>query len=131
MPDQSTGESSSPIPNEQPPQRCSWTEWTSHRPAGMCSSAINPDTGMAMFESGAGTAPTLAGKNKANPIGRILTAAMMLRHIGAEKGADAIEQAVQEVLAAGWRTEDLASDGEWSEKIIGTAEMGEKIISNL
>ena len=51
----------------------------------MCSSAINPDTGAAMFESGAGTAPTLAGQNKANPLGRILTAAMMLRHIGAIK----------------------------------------------
>ena len=40
----------------------------------MCSSAINPDTGEAMFESGAGTAPTLVGQDKANPIGRILTA---------------------------------------------------------
>jgi 3-isopropylmalate dehydrogenase len=43
----------------------------------MCSSAINPDNNAAMFESGAGTAPTLANQDKANPIGRILTAAMM------------------------------------------------------
>lgn len=97
----------------------------------MCSSAINPDTGAAMFESGAGTAPTLAGQNKANPLGRILTAAMMLRHIGAEKGAAAIENAVKVALSMGWRTLDLVQGDEQPHAILGTKEMGEKILSCL
>lgn len=97
----------------------------------MSSSAINPDTGMAMFESGAGTAPTLAGTDKANPIGRILTAALMLRHIGATTGANAIEEAVQKVLADGWRTGDLAQVEDEEEKIIGTKAMGAKILESL
>ncbi len=97
----------------------------------MCSSAINPDTGAAMFESGAGTAPTLAGQNKANPIGRILAAALMLRHIGAERGALAIENAVRIILSTGSRTYDLIVD---SSKVSyymhsGTAEMGELILN--
>lgn len=96
----------------------------------MCSSAINPDTNAAMFESGAGTAPTLAGQDKANPLGRILTAAMMLRHIGATGGANAIERAVNEVLKAGWRTGDLASSVD-TEIILGTKEMGKKVFSCL
>lgn len=73
----------------------------------MCSSAINPDNGMAMFESGAGTAPTLAGKDQANPLGRILTGALMLRHLGAPKGAAAIERAVRKVIGEGFRTADI------------------------
>ncbi len=95
----------------------------------MCSSAINPDTGAAMFESGAGTAPTLAGQNKANPIGRILAAAMMLRHIGAEKGATAIENAVNQVLKEGYRTADLSLNMDDSKRILGTIEIGKIILS--
>ncbi len=98
----------------------------------MCSSSVNPDTRSAIFESGAGTAADIAGKNEANPLGRILTAAMMLRHIGAPKGAQAIEDAVQKTLQKGYRTADLAAS---SEKItfavIGTQEMGEKVLSLL
>lgn len=100
----------------------------------MCSSAINPETRAAMFESGAGTAPTLAGKNIANPIGRILTAALMLRHIGAEKGAVAIESAVRLVLEEGWRTQDIASGQihyDPGQKIVGTSEMGKLILEGL
>lgn len=98
----------------------------------MCSSAINPDTGAAMFESGAGTAPTLAGQDKANPIGRILTGAMMLRHIGAVNGAEAIESAVQKVLQEGYRTGDLvtASNPDASQ-LVGTRQMGQLIIERL
>lgn len=95
----------------------------------MCSSAINPDTGVAMFESGGGTAPTLAGQDKANPLGRILTAAMMLQHIGALKGAKIIEAAVNSVISDGWRTADIASEADAPDKIIGTAAMGEKVLS--
>lgn len=97
----------------------------------MCSSAINPDTGAAMFESGAGTAPTLAGQDKANPLGRILTAAMMLRHIGAKNGASAIEHAVDTVLQGGYRTTDLFSRTDDPKKLLGTSAMGEMILSRL
>jgi len=104
----------------------------------MCSSAINPDTGAAMFESGGGTAPTLAGQNKANPIGRILTVAMMLRHLGALNGATAIDEAVKVTLRAGFRTEDLlGKDPEVAAKLVktglllGTKEMGETILHRL
>lgn len=93
----------------------------------MCSSAINPDNGMAMFESGAGTAPTLAGQNKANPIGRILTGAMMLRHIGAVKGADVIERGVNLALRDGCRTGDIFGQGDDPAKVLGTSEMGMRI----
>jgi 3-isopropylmalate dehydrogenase len=97
----------------------------------MCSSAINPDTGAAMFESGAGTAPTLAGQNKANPLGRILTAAMMLRHLGAVNGAKAIEGAVREVLEKGYRTGDMCAEGKVSGSgcLLSTSEIGEYVLS--
>ena len=95
----------------------------------MCSSAINPDTGASMFESGAGTAPTLAGRDKANPLGRILTAALMLRHIGAVKGAAAIEAAVNKFLQDGYRTGDLFSGADDPKKLLGTSATGEKVLS--
>ena len=95
----------------------------------MCSSAINPDTGASMFESGAGTAPTLAGRDKANPLGRILTAALMLRHIGAAKGAAAIEAAVNKFLQDGYRTGDLFSGADDPKKLLGTSATGEKVLS--
>ena len=98
----------------------------------MCSSSVNPDTGTAIFESGAGTAADKAGRNEANPLGRILTAAMMLRHIGAPKGAQAIEEAVQKALQQGYRTADLTSSNEnITRAVIGTREMGEKVFSLL
>jgi len=97
----------------------------------MCSSAVNPETQAAMFESGAGTAPTLAGKDKANPLGRILTGALMLRHIGAKKGAKAIEKAVEKVLLDGYRTGDLFSAGDDPKKLLGTRAMGEKILASV
>lgn len=97
----------------------------------MCSSAINPDTGQAMFESGAGTAPTLVGQDKANPIGRILTGAMMLRHMGASKGADAIELAVRKALEEGYRTGDISVLLDDAKKILGTSAMGDKVLSYL
>jgi len=97
----------------------------------MCSSAVNPDTGAAMFESGAGTAPTIAGQNKANPLGRILTGAMLLRHIGAEKGAVAIEKAVNQLLTEGYRTGDLFTNADDSSKLLGTKAVGEKVLTYL
>lgn len=86
---------------------------------------------MAMFESGAGTAPTLAGQDKANPLGRILTAAMMLRHIGAPKGADAIEAAVSRVLRDGYRTADIAQSSDSPHQILGTRAISNAVLARL
>jgi 3-isopropylmalate dehydrogenase len=98
----------------------------------MCSSAINPVTGMAMFESGAGTAPTLKGTNTANPLGRILTTAMMLRHLNAPLGASSIENAVRQVLLDGWRTDDLFAIGDDdADQLVGTKEMGDLVLQAL
>ena len=97
----------------------------------MCSSAINPDTGAAMFESGAGTAPTIAGQDKANPLGRILTGAMMLRHLGMGNAADSIEAAVKQVLEFGYRTIDLAPVNQEGIKVVGTEWMGDLIMARL
>lgn len=98
----------------------------------MCSSAINPVTGAAMFESGAGTAPTLKGQDLANPLGRILTNALMLRHFDAPSGASAIENAVQTVLLAGWRTQDLfTTQSDDVDKLVGTKQMGELVLQAL
>ena len=99
-----------------------------------CSSkicSINPDTGAALFESGAGTAPTLAGQDKANPLGRILTGALMLRHLGAKIGANAIESAVNKVLMAGYRTGDIFTKAGDPAKLLGTRAIGEKVAENL
>lgn len=95
----------------------------------MHSSAVNPDSMKAMFESGAGTAPTLAGQDKANPLGRILTGAMLLRHIRADKGAIAIEHAVHEVLKEGYRTADIAEAG--CTKVLGCSGMGELVFQKI
>ncbi|MFA6927781.1 MAG: isocitrate/isopropylmalate family dehydrogenase [Patescibacteria group bacterium] len=97
----------------------------------MCSSSINPETNAGLFESGAGTAPTLKGADKANPLGRILTGALMLRHIGAKVGAEAIEKAVNQVLRDGYRTGDLFTKNDDASKLLGTSGMGEKVFSCL
>jgi len=69
-------------------------------------------TGAPLFEPIHGSAPTLAGKDSANPIGSILSASMMLRDsFGLGLEADWIEQSVTRVLAGGYRTPDLASPG--------------------
>jgi tartrate dehydrogenase/decarboxylase/D-malate dehydrogenase len=54
-----------------------------------------------MFEPVHGSAPDIAGKGIANPIGQIWSGAMMLRHLGQPEGADAIENAIADVLAEG------------------------------
>lgn len=97
----------------------------------MSSSSINPKTGQALFESGAGTAPTLAGQDKANPIGRILTGALMLRHLGVEGAARAIEESVQKVLTLGYRTGDLISSGDRNGKLVGTSDITDQIVYHL
>ncbi|MFA6549127.1 MAG: isocitrate/isopropylmalate family dehydrogenase [Candidatus Margulisiibacteriota bacterium] len=97
----------------------------------MCISSINPDTGAALFESGAGTAPTLSGQDKANPLGRILTGALLLRHLGAKNGAAAIENAVKNVLTSGYRTGDLLTKADDPAKLVGTSAMGDLVLKAL
>lgn len=99
----------------------------------MSSFSINPETGAGLFESGAGTCPELTGLDVANPIGRILTGALMLRYgrVKALDAAYAIERAVWTVLEHGWRTQDIVSFHDEPGKLIGTKEMGKKILSLL
>ena len=91
---------------------------------------------MGMYEPIHGSAPDIAGKDLANPLATILSAAMLLRHsFGLEKEAAAIESAVNAVLDAGYRTKDIAGRGEApaaaKEKIVGTKEMGMKVLEFL
>jgi 3-isopropylmalate dehydrogenase len=80
---------------------------------GMLPSASLNETKFGMYEPSGGSAPDIAGKNIANPIATILSAAMMLRYtFDLDKEADAIEDAVKKVLAEGYRTIDLAKPGE-------------------
>lgn len=91
---------------------------------GMLPSASLNEKGFGLYEPAGGSAPDIAGKNIANPIAQILSAAMMLRYsFNEENAAQAIERAVQTVLAAGQRTGDLAVDG----KPLSTSEMGDAI----
>lgn len=80
---------------------------------------------LGLYEPIHGSAPDIAGKNKANPIATIRSVAMMLRYsLGLIKEAEAVEQSVTDILATGYRTADIGSKGE---PIIGTREMGDKI----
>lgn len=91
---------------------------------GLLPSASIGDTAPGLYEPIHGSAPDIAGQDKANPIATILSAAMMFRysfHLSEE--ADAIEQAVDKVLSMGYHTADMAGTGE----PIGTREMGRLI----
>jgi 3-isopropylmalate dehydrogenase len=82
-----------------------------------------------LFEPIHGSAPDIAGKNIANPIATISSAAMMLSYaFQLDKEAEAIEQAIVKTLDLGYRTKDIQSPGA---KIVGTVEMGEAIVRNL
>ena len=92
---------------------------------GMLSSASLNETKLGLYEPSHGSAPDIAGQNKANPIATILSAAMMLRYsLDLDKEADAVETAVQKVLTEGYRTGDIMFDGC---KLVGTREMGDLI----
>jgi len=83
----------------------------------------------AMYEPIHGSAPDIAGQDKANPLATILSVAMMLKYsFDQEKASDEIEQAVLGVLDQGYRTGDIASPGN---KLIGTKEMGERVVKQL
>ncbi len=92
---------------------------------GMLPSASLGDSTLGLYEPSHGSAPDIAGQDKANPIATILSVAMMLRYsLNLEKEAVAVESAVMTVLDAGYRTGDIMSPGM---KCIGTKEMGQLI----
>jgi len=85
---------------------------------------INPD-GVSMFEPIHGSAPDIAGKNISNPVATILSGAMMLDHLGEIKAAQAIEDAVEEVLIKGKvRSHDFGGDS-------STIEVGDEVVKKL
>jgi len=96
---------------------------------GMLPSACLADGRLGLYEPIHGSAPDIAGKGVVNPIATILSGAMMLRYsLGWEAEAIAIERAVERTLGDGFRTPDLANEGE---ETIGTAAMTDRIIERL
>ena len=92
---------------------------------GMLASASTGDGTRGMYEPIHGSAPDIAGMDKANPIATIISVAMMLRTaFGLTAEADTVERAVEKALDAGYRTGDIMSDGL---TLVGTKKMGEVI----
>ena len=97
---------------------------------GMIPSSSLGDGTRGLYEPIHGSAPDIAGKDIANPIGTILAAAMMLRYsFGMAKEADAIEKAVSDTLDAGLRTADILTGGQ--ETRIGCRQMGDEITARV
>ena len=95
---------------------------------GMLASASLGASGPGLYEPIHGSAPDIAGQDKANPLAAILSAALLLRHsLGLEREARAIEEAVSAVLDAGYRCADIAT-GARSERLIGTKAMGVAVV---
>src|SRR5581483_3653485 len=92
--------------------------------------AQSGDRVFGFYEPAGGTAPDIAGKNLANPIAQILSAALMLRHsFGLNDAAAAIENAVGQAIASGLRTGDIFSPTQTSARRVGTREMGDAIVA--
>ncbi len=96
---------------------------------GMLASASLNDTKFGLYEPSHGSAPDIAGKDIANPIATVLSAAMMLRYsFDLDKEADAIEEAVKAILNKGYRTGDIMSEGCTK---VGCREMGDLLASRI
>lgn len=96
---------------------------------GMLPSASLDKNNKGLYEPSHGSAPDIAGKGIANPLATILSAAMMLRYsLGKAEQADRIEAAVQAVLAQGYRTADIKTEGC---NLVGTKEMGAAVLKAL
>ena len=99
---------------------------------GMIPSSSLGDGTRGLYEPIHGSAPDIAGKDIANPIGTILAAAMMLRFsFDMPEEADCIENAVSKVLDSGYRTGDILPSGDHQCSLVGCREMGRLIIENL
>ena len=102
----------------------------------LASASLGDGTGPGLYEPIHGSAPDIAGKDIANTLATILSAAMLLRYSFAlEAEAKAIEQAVHAVLDEGWRTGDIAGTKraavEAAGKLVGTKKMGELVVAQL
>ncbi len=96
---------------------------------GMLASASLNDTAFGLYEPSHGSAPDIAGKNIANPIATILSAAMMLRYsFNLDREADAVEAAVKAVLQEGYRTIDIMSEGCTQ---VSCSEMGDLLVKKI
>ena len=95
----------------------------------MLPSASQNETSFGLYEPSGGSAPDIAGKDIANPIATILSAAMMLRYsFDLADEADAVENAVERVLDSNYRTIDIMSDGMTQ---VGCKKMAELIAENI
>lgn len=96
---------------------------------GMLSSASLNETKFGLYEPSHGSAPDIAGKNIANPIATVLSAAMMLRYsLDLDQEADAVEAAVRKVLRDGYRTVDIMSEGCTQ---VSTTQLGDLLVEGL
>lgn len=96
---------------------------------GMCFSGNFGTGGKAIFQTGHGAAYDIAGLDTANPVAQVHSLTMMLRtRFGLSTLAGRIETGIQEVLAEGWRTPDIAAPGS---KVVGTRELGRRIASKV
>ena len=96
---------------------------------GMLPSASLDATGKGLYEPIHGSAPDIAGQNKANPLATILSLAMMFRYtFGRADIGERIGAAVRKVLGNGLRTGDIASPGE---RVVGTRQMGDGVVAAL
>lgn len=96
---------------------------------GMLASASLADSSLGLYEPIHGSAPDIAGKGIANPLATILSGAMLLRYsLGENEAADCIENAVDKVLKAGYRTKDIETEGC---QLVTTIQMGDKVVEML
>ena len=96
---------------------------------GMLASASLDENNKGLYEPAHGSAPDIAGKDIANPLATILSAAMMLRYsLNQENAARRVEVAVKKVLADGYRTPDIHQSGA---RMVRTSEMGDAVVAAL
>ncbi|KAK7270640.1 hypothetical protein RJT34_25946 [Clitoria ternatea] len=98
---------------------------------GMLPSASLGNSGPGLFEPIHGSAPDIAGQDKANPCATVLSAAMLLRYgLGEDKAAERIDKAVEDTLNRGFRTADIYSTGT-NQKLVGCKQLGEEILKSV
>ena len=98
---------------------------------GMLASASLGD-GTALYEPSHGSAPDIAGQGIANPLAMLLSVELMLRYsFKMHAAADGLSEAIDRVLAGGWRTRDIAGESTPSELLIGTEAVGRLVVEEL
>jgi 3-isopropylmalate dehydrogenase len=97
----------------------------------MPSACVNPQTGKAYFEPSHGSAPDIAGQNKANPYSMIGSVAFMLEHFGLKEESKLVWNSLFDIFARGYRTGELADKNTSKEYIISTSRFGEIVAKNI